>query len=86
MKQTQYILKSSVNEAFREKVEKYRDWTMKETREKKVSKAVLEPVMVSHDDQSTKNCQPWKDLSPDIQIDCVRMGQNMLRFIVIIVG
>ena len=32
-----------MNEAFKEKDEKYRQWTTTETREKKVSKAVMVP-------------------------------------------
>ena len=32
-----------INKAFKEKDEKYREWATKETREKKVSKAVMVP-------------------------------------------
>ena len=38
-----------MNEAFKEKDDRYRDWTTKETREKKVAKAVMVPLIISHD-------------------------------------
>ena len=38
-----------MNKAFREKDDKYQEWTMKETREKKVGKAVMVPLIISHD-------------------------------------
>ena len=38
-----------MNKAFKEKDEKYRVWTTQDTREKKVAKAVMVPIIVSHD-------------------------------------
>ena len=38
-----------MNEAFKEKDEKYPEWATKETREKKVVMAVMAPLIVSHD-------------------------------------
>ena len=43
-----------MNEAFREKDDKYREWTTKDTREKKVVKVVLVPLIISHDGPSTE--------------------------------
>ena len=37
------------NEAFKEKDDKYREWATRETREKKVSNAVMVPIIVFHD-------------------------------------
>ena len=38
-----------MNFAFKEKVEKQREWTMVETREKNVAEAVMVPIIISHD-------------------------------------
>ena len=38
-----------MNDAFKEKDEKYREWATKETREKKVGMAVMVPFIISHD-------------------------------------
>ena len=38
-----------MNKAFNEKNDKYLKWTTKETKEKKVVKAVMVPLIVSHD-------------------------------------
>ena len=38
-----------MKKAFREKDEKYREWTTQDTREKKVAKAVMVPLILSHD-------------------------------------
>ena len=38
-----------MGKAFKEKDEKYREWTTKETMEKKVAKAVMVPLIISHD-------------------------------------
>ena len=37
-----------LNEAFKEKVDKYSEWGTTETREKKVAKAVMVPSIISH--------------------------------------
>ena len=39
----------NMEKAFKEKDEKYREWTTKDTREKKETKAVLVPLIISHD-------------------------------------
>ena len=44
-----------LNEAFKEKDEKYREWATKETREKKVAKAVMVPSSSPMMGQSTRN-------------------------------
>ena len=76
-----------MNDAFREKDEKYRVWATSETREKKVSKAVMVPLIISHDGADHRDTvRRWKDFAPDIQVDWVRMAQNVLRYNVVIVG
>ena len=76
-----------MNEAFREKDELYREWATKETRETKVAKAVMVPLIISHDGAVHKDTiRRWKDFSPEIKIDWVRMAQNVLRNNVVIVG
>ena len=53
-----------MNEAFKEKDEKYRQWTTTETREKKVSKAVMVPLIISHDGAIHRDTvRRWKDFA-----------------------
>ena len=74
------------NKAFREKDEKYREWATRETREKKVAKAVMVPLIISHDGAvHNDTVKRWKDFAPDIQVNWVRMAQNLLRNNVVIV-
>ena len=76
-----------MNEAFREKDEKYREWTTRETLEKKVMKAVMVPLIISHDGAVHKDSvRRWKDFAKDIHVDWVRMAQSVLRYNVVIVG
>ena len=76
-----------LNEAFKEKDEKYRVWATQETRETKVSKAVMVPLIISHNGAVHKDTiRRWKDFAPDITVDWVRMAQNVLRYNVVIVG
>ena len=76
-----------MNEAFKEKDEKYREWTIRETREKKVSKAVMVPLVISHDGAVHKDTvRRWKDIAPDLEVDWGRMAQNVIRYNVVIVG
>ena len=76
-----------LNKAFREKDEKYREWATRETREKKVAKAVMVPLIISHDGAVHRDTvRRWKDFAPDIQVDWVSMAQNVLRYNVIVVG
>ena len=73
--------------AFKEKDEKYREWATRETREKKVSKAVMVPLIISHDGAvHNDTVRRWKDIAPDIAVDWVGMAQNVLRYNVVIVG
>ena len=66
-----------MNKAFKEKDEKYRQWATIETREKKVAKAVMVPLIVSHDGAVHKDTvKRWKDFAPDIQVDWVRMART----------
>ena len=58
-----------------------------ETREKKVGKAVMVPLIISHDGAVHKeSVKRWKDFAPDIKVDWVRMAQSVLRYNVVIVG
>ena len=76
-----------MNEAFKEKDEKYRVWATQETREKKVGKAVMVPLIISHDGAVHKDTvRRWNDIARDIKVDWVRMAQNVLRYNVVIVG
>ena len=76
-----------MNESFNEKDDKYRIWATSETREKKVAKAVMVPLIISHDGAVHRDTvRRWKDFAPDINIDWVRMAQNVLRYNVLIVG
>ena len=48
---------------------------------------MIVPLIISHDGavhMDTVNL--WKDIAPDIQVDWVRMAQNVLRYNVVIVG
>ena len=79
--------KSKEDEAFKEKDEKYREWATRETREKKVEKVVMVPLIISHDGAVHKDTvRRWKGFSKDIKVDWVRMAQNVLRYNVVIVG
>ena len=79
-----------MNEAFKEKDEKYRELTRKETletREKNVGKAVMVPLIVSHDGAvHNESVRRWKNFASDIRVDWMRMAQNVLRNSVLIVG
>ena len=76
-----------LNETFKEKDEKYREWATRETREENVAKGVLVLLIISHDEAVHKDTiRRWKDFAPDIQVDLVRMARNVLRFNVVIVG
>ena len=44
-----------MNDAFREKDDKYREWTIHETREKKVEMAVMVHLIISHDGEVQKD-------------------------------
>ena len=58
-----------------------------ETHEKKVAKAVMVPIIISHDGAVHKDTvRRWKDIAPDIKVDWVRIAQNVLRHNVVIVG
>ena len=62
-------------------------WSTSETREKKVSKVVMVPLIISHDGAVHRDSvRRWKDFAPDIKLDWVRMAQSVLRYNVVIVG
>ena len=64
-----------MNDAFKEKDEKYREWATRETREKKVAKAVMVPLIISHDGAVHKDSvRRWKDFAPEVRVDWVRMA------------
>ena len=76
-----------LNEAFKEKDDKYREWTTRETREEKVVKAVMVPLIISHNGAVHRDTvRRWKSFAPDIKVDWVRMAQSVLRYNVAIVG
>ena len=76
-----------MNDSFRDKDEKYREWTTRETREKKVGKAVMVPLIISHDGAvHMDTVRRWKSFAPDVEVDWVRMAQSVLRYDVVIVG
>ena len=76
-----------MNKAFKEKEDKYRVWATRDTKEQKVVKAVMIPLIISHDGAVHRDSvKRWKNFAPDIQVDWVRMAQNVLRFNVVIVG
>ena len=55
--------------------------------EKKVSMAVMVPLIISHDGAIHKDSvRRWKNFAPDINVDWVRMAQSVLRYNVVIVG
>ena len=61
--------------------------TTRETREKKVSKVVMVPLIISHDGAVLKDIvKRWKDFAADIKVDWVRMAQSVLRYNVAIIG
>ena len=54
-----------MNTAFKEKDEKYRVWATQETRETKVSKAVIVPLIISNDGAVYNDTvRRWKDFVP----------------------
>ena len=76
-----------LDDEFKKKDDKYRVWATQETREKKVEKAVIVPLIVSHDGAVHKeSVKRWKDFASDIKVDWVRMAQSILRYNVLIVG
>ena len=61
-----------MNDEFKKNDDKYRVWTTQDTREKKVSKAVMVPLIVSHDGAVHKETvKRWKNFAPDIPVDWV---------------
>ena len=77
----------NMSKAFKEKDGKYRVLATHETREKKVAKAVMVPLIISHEgDVHRDTVRRWKDFAPDINVDWMRMAQSVLRFNVVIVG
>ena len=49
--------------------------------------AVMVPLIISHDGAvHSDSVMRWQDFAPDIQVDWVRMAQNVLRYNVVIDG
>ena len=49
--------------------------------------AVMVPLIISHDGAIHKDAiLRWKSFAPDLEVDWVRMAQNVLRYNVVIVG
>ena len=66
---------------------KYRVLATSETMETIVSKAVMVPLILSHDGAVHRDSvRRRKDFAPDIRVDWVRMAQSILRYNVVIVG
>ena len=58
-----------MNKAFGEKDDKYREWATQETREKKVSKAVMVPLIISRDEAvHNDTVRRWSDFSPESRL------------------
>ena len=76
-----------MDEAFKEKEEKCREWATQETREMKVMMAVMVPLIISHDGAIHRDSiRRWKNFTSDVKVDWVRMAQSVLRNNVVIVG
>ena len=55
--------------------------------EKKVTKVVIVPVIISHDGAVHKDTvKRRRDFSPDINVDWAWIAQNVLRYNILIVG
>ena len=76
-----------MNKALNEKNDKHMKWTTMETKEKKVDKAVMVPLIISHDGTIHRDSvNRWNHFAKDIKIDWVRIAQNVVRYNVVIVG
>ena len=76
-----------MNKAFKEKDDKYLKWATSEAREKKLTKEVMVPLIISHDGAvHSDTVGRWKGFAHYITVDWVRMAQNVLRYNVVIVG
>ena len=65
---------------------KYRVLATSETMETIVSKAVMVPLILSHDGAVHRDSvRRRKDFAPDIRVDWVLMAQNVKRFTEVIV-
>ena len=52
-----------------------------ETREKKVEKAVMVPLIIFLDGAVHKDTiRRWKNFASDVEVDWVRMAQSVLRY------
>ena len=59
----------------------------KERVNRKWVKAVMVPLIISHDGAVHKDTvRRWKSFAPDVEVDWVRMAQSVLRYNVVIVG
>ena len=66
--------------------DKSRELASKETREKKMGKAVMVPFIISHDGAIHRDTvKLWRSFSPDVEVDMVRMAKSILRYNVVIV-
>ena len=65
-----------MNGSFKEKDDKYCEWATQETHEKKVTKAVMAPFIISQVGAVREDSvRRWKDFVSDIEVDRVRMAQ-----------
>ena len=60
---------------------------MQETRERKVAKVFMAPLIISLDGAvHGDRVRRWKDFASDINVDWIRMAQSVLRYNVVIAG
>ena len=73
------ISTDQINNAFKEKDDKFREWTTFETWEEKVAKVVMGPLIISHDGSVHRDTvRRWKDIAQGLKVDWVRMAQKVL--------
>ena len=65
-----------MSKAFKEKDDKYREWTTPETLEKKVVIAVMVPLILSHDGAAHGDTIRLQSFALDTRVDRVRMSQS----------
>ena len=67
-----------MNKDFRVNDDKNREWVTGETWEKKARKAVIVPLIISHDGAvHNDSVRRWKNFASDIEVDWVRKAKNV---------
>ena len=75
-----------LNEAFKEKDEKYRVWATQDPRKESLKGGDGPPHHLPRRGRPQRHCQEREKLRPDIHVDWVRMAQSLIRYNVVIVG